>query len=90
VPSGVLLARFRHYYPADVWRAAGYQTQGGVIPFGLFWIYYTAMSALHAFDRVQFARGTATAIEMSFAKKDSGLPSSLQSDLRECFLMPPE
>lgn len=86
----MLVARFRRHYPDALWRAPEYRTTGHVIPFGLFWIYYAAMGREQAFERAQLARGVTHAISLAFAKKDDGIPSGLQDDLRAAYLAPPE
>jgi hypothetical protein len=89
VPSGVLMARVRFYWP-DVWRDPSYRTADGVIPFPLFWLYAANLSGALAFARVQETRAVACAIGLAFTKKGEGLPESLRADLVDAFLAPKE
>lgn len=89
VPSGVLVARVRFYYP-DLWRDARYPTRDRIIPFPLFWLYAASLGATLAHQRVQHTRATAGAIAMALAKKGAELPESLTADMRDAFLLPRE
>lgn len=69
-----------------MWRSPRYRTRDHVIPFGLFWIYYRAMAANHALERINQTKAVATAIGMCFANKDADLTEATQAELREAFL----
>jgi hypothetical protein len=82
----VLVARVRFYYP-DVWRDAAYRTQSHVMPFPLFWLYATSLGATLAFDRLQHARAVASAVALSFGKKEDGMPESVRMDSVDAYLL---
>lgn len=82
----MVLARFKHHYPAE-YRAPHYRTTDQIIPFGLFWILYAAMTHNLALDRVNQSRAITHALSTAFGKKDGGASRELtERELAEAFL----
>lgn len=84
----IVLARFKHHYPGE-YRSDEYRTREHVIPFGLFWLHYAAMTHNLAVERVNQSRAISHALAQAFAKDDGKAARFTESELAEAFLGPP-
>ncbi|MGN6110836.1 MAG: hypothetical protein ACTHU0_37385 [Kofleriaceae bacterium] len=86
VPPAVLLARFRRFYPPEIYRAPHYPTRDHVIPLPLFAIYSAAMPHLMAMERLSETRALVHAIGLAFADPKKGPLATTRAEFREAFL----
>lgn len=88
MPPAIAIARFLHHYGAGVYRGPAYRTRDAVIPFGLFWTLYAAMTHTMALERVNHARAVVHALAMAFSKKGGASDELTRSEFAEAFLGP--
>jgi len=80
-----VIARFLRHYGRDLYQNAQYSTRDGVIPFGLFWILYAAMTHNLALERVNESRAVVHAIAATFGGKDGAAAELTRAELAEAF-----